>query len=106
MDAATRVLVKTTLQRTKSILSTSGRWTKGAMAKDSIGNHAEPTSPEACKWCLSGAVVAAAPTKEAADQTLVVIRNVAGRNVVSFNDDPNTGFWNVRSVLEKADAQV
>lgn len=43
------------IQRVRTILSSFERWTDGPSASNSKGEPCFPDSPEAVKWCISGA---------------------------------------------------
>lgn len=44
------------LKEIQKLLSKPDRWTKEALARDSMGRTVSPTAPSATCWCLSGAV--------------------------------------------------
>jgi hypothetical protein len=44
------------LMKALDIIDVPGQWTKGAMAKDMMGNEVFPDDTNACKWCSIGAL--------------------------------------------------
>lgn len=50
----------TLLERAVDILSDPTRWTNRVMARDKGGNEVQPSSAQACQWCVLGALYKAA----------------------------------------------
>jgi hypothetical protein len=48
-----------TLKRVRGIIDTPEKWCQGFDAVDAHGNMVHPTSPDACRRCIWGAVIAA-----------------------------------------------
>lgn len=46
------------LQKARDLIADESRWTHGKYARDALGEDVEPTSPEACKFCALGALLA------------------------------------------------
>ena len=72
---------------------TKARWTKGSMAKDAGHRSMDPNAPEACRWCLSGAVDLCYPdVEENCDVRMKIDRYLSclylGEliNITRFND--------------------
>ena len=69
-------------------------WCQNAPARNSVGMKVPATSPNACEWCASGAINAAAT--EAIDHRVLrsikirhafnLLREVIGKDIVEFND--------------------
>ena len=55
MSAYRNTVVKI-LRRTRDLIKEESSWIKGFPAVDKSGNDVKPTDPEACRWCLTGAV--------------------------------------------------
>jgi hypothetical protein len=49
----------------RNLLADKSRWITGGLAEDAQGNTVFPRAPEACKFCLVGAVVHVLGTKSA-----------------------------------------
>jgi len=45
------------LKAARTLIEKPENWTQGEMARDSGGCNAAPKSPDACRWCLAGAVI-------------------------------------------------
>lgn len=100
------------------ILADERRWTRGAHAKDADGIAVDPCAPEACAWCLEGAVLAAVPrltnrdplatyASASAIHAMVqevrrIKRNSNVQSVYDWNDDRFTRHADVLSVARKA----
>lgn len=109
MDEGTRVLAKTAIQRARRLLSSPSRWTKGAEAKDQYGVPVGEKSPEACQWCLRGALRAVSingdyePARKAVES---VLTEKGFTGLPHFNDSYNTKYHQVVQVLDEADARL
>ena len=44
------------LKKARDLLSDSSRWTWNLWARNKDGAYASPASPDACQWCLTGAL--------------------------------------------------
>jgi len=98
----------------RELLSSPGKWCKDEMAKNVDGDDVDEFHPEACQWCLLGAIgVVYGPTwtpqyDEAKRKVLKVLRSrrLASRDCLAptstFNDAPTTDFPLLRSVIEEA----
>jgi hypothetical protein len=111
---AERVLAKTTVQRVAQLLSKPERWTKNHSALKADGVPVDPQNPEACAWCLSGALDAMKINGSAdpagfykAHKTITqVITDRGFSSIPSFNDAHDTTLEDVQEVLEEADARI
>ena len=54
-DSTTKIL-----EEARSIIEDKKNWTKGSIALDAKGRDVWASSPQACRWCVSGAIVRAA----------------------------------------------
>lgn len=45
----------------RELLHDPERWTKYAPARNERNEHVKPTDPQACRWCLMGAIAHFAP---------------------------------------------
>lgn len=56
VNCAQMVKVSDILERAANRLDKPGAWMKGALASDRNGYIVDPQSPQACAWCLAGAI--------------------------------------------------
>jgi hypothetical protein len=57
MDRQTKLLVATTLAGVAELLSSPDRWTKGTNGRTKDGEITDWHAPDACKFCLNGALL-------------------------------------------------
>ena len=87
-------------------------WTQHVVARTVEGEPVLATSPDACYYCASGAVIAVAPPGEIVDSVLHVLNKVLAGNgyqqsdIISFNDAPTTTPEKMLGVFDKAIAAV
>jgi hypothetical protein len=110
MEEATRVLAKTTVQRTLNLLSDPSRWTKHVSALDEGGSSVNPRSEKAACWCLSGALEAASFDTNgqltANSKLTQAVRDRGYVSVPAFNDSADTSHADVIDVLSEVDARL
>ena len=110
MDETTRVLAKTAIRRARNLLSDPKRWTKGSDAQKAFTREAiDPKNPEACQWCLRGALKAVALNGDygpASTAVLDVLNERGFKSIPGFNDSYNTKHSDVLRVLDEADARL
>jgi hypothetical protein len=41
----------------RDLLADPSRWIKGKVAQNATGDARNPDDPDACKWCMNGALV-------------------------------------------------
>ena len=100
------------LQKTRRLIDKPEYWVKGVFAQDADWGEVQPTSPEACSFCLLGALSAACkggPEARRSRASYLVHRAldefVADGEVVSivaFNDNPNTYHDDVLACVDRA----
>ena len=79
-------------------------WCQGAYAKNAIGENVEPTSPNACSFCIVGLLHATYPVWKV-HPLLQNLRNhsrIMGR-VPEWNDHPSRTKEEVLTVLKELD---
>jgi hypothetical protein len=92
------------------LLDSPEKWTQGSHARSASGDERGANDADACRWCIAGAF-----RKCYSDdfglytpEGLAAIKRVRGlvleNDLVSWNDDPNRTFEQVREALIKADA--
>lgn len=88
------------LQAARELLSDESRWTKRSYARDVNGHPCSAKSPDACKWCLLGAIQATrvSPFSMAADAVEALI----GYQVDVFNDACYRKHTEVLQLIDKA----
>lgn len=96
----------------KDLLTDESKWTKLSFARDIDGNPVEPTSPEACCWCLVGALYKC--KEEGTNNSYEAMLKMGyeiderfnGWNSALFswyNDYPERTFEEVKALIEKLD---
>ena len=104
----------TILKDTRKLLS-KGRWIKGESAKNQLGEVVTAASPEACQWCLHGAIIRSTVDNdamaihrsgfsEAVQDVENAITEITGLKLMipNFNDAERTTWQDVVAVLDKA----
>lgn len=88
-------------------------WTKGTLARDATGNSVPFDSPDACKWCLSGAFCKVYGKHNANifnSKFMKMVEVVKGRFpgnlnfglITNFNDDRKTTFNDIVNIVREA----
>jgi hypothetical protein len=84
-------------------------WCQGSLAKDSQGAPIDENDPNACQWCLIGAIRASVFKRGIRDNYFVdyiygyiwrhtIVKPHGG--IASYNDSPNTTHQSVLAVLD------
>jgi hypothetical protein len=93
--------------KAKDLLSDSSRWTRGASARDGRGKQCGIYSPDAVRYCILGALLAAYDGWQLA-AAVDAVREAIGDNgqlsIEAWNDNYDRTFDEVRRVIELADA--
>ena len=97
-----------------TLLSEPDKWTKGALARDKQGDAIGVEVPDACKWCLLGAIRLAFKGKpqftclDELEAFKVLVGEEGGVvfSVSAFNDAPPTTFAMVKTRLAAASATL
>ena len=77
------------LEAVRNLISDERHWTKGQYARDERGKSVHPSSPTACKWCLTGAIDRAIDKDEDKQLAELYIRTTAAygyESLAVFND--------------------
>lgn len=112
------------LEMTRDILSGPDKWTKGTFARDTTGEVADPSGPNAACFCIGGALLRARDIRieqvnklvpkdaysevwdqydNAFNETVFFLSALAGSaSVAAFNDDKGTTFADVDNLLDLA----
>ena len=109
--------IKQLLSQARDLISEPGHWTKRVLARNAKGEAISPTSPDACSWCIIGALVKVSGSEELAQEALPAIGNairsefphLASFSITDFNDGSFNRFRNhseVVRVLDKAIEQA
>lgn len=111
-------LAATILESALFVLSDEDNWTQGADTRNAYNELVPEYSPAACKFCISGAISAAAlatnsgyraPARSLAEEWVVrAIGSVTGVEsfIQNFNDRASTTHKDVVEVLERAIAHA
>jgi hypothetical protein len=100
MDEVTKVLI-----RVRKRLSNPEAWTKHSKAKDRYGAAVGYNSPEACSWCLLGAIQRESADSRQDDHVIYRMRSFIradrrDRFLVSINDNPRTTHQDILKWLD------
>ena len=104
-----------TLKAARELISVPGNWNKRAFALDWNRNWCDPRSPEACSWCIDGALqaVVASWGEDGNDETIVLhyllmdaAEDEGYPDYPSFNDDPDTTHGDVMKFLDGVIAEL
>lgn len=129
MTATTETSAVDLLRKAREILSTEDRWTRDVWARSAESRHlgcdvetdsVEPTDPAACRWCLTGAVYAAAgmrtdaaPVPEpvaaalhALDRQVDALAPGVELGVESYNDSDDTTLADIHALIDRAVARL
>ena len=113
IEFETKEVVNNTLQvlfETDKILNSPEKWTQGHPAECEFGETVDVDSPEACKFCLTGAYVLAR-NKVMGDEfngitnlALLTIRKTLkemgkGDSLTGYNDNPDTTYYDIKNLL-------
>lgn len=94
------------------LLDKPEKWTQGFIARDESSNPTAPLDDYAVCWCLLGALDKCYPrhylevrkiNKTTECRLSEAIRKKYSKSLVQFNDNPNTTFDQVRSILLELD---
>ena len=76
-----------TLEAAKSLIANPHKWAREAMAYDRKGNEVKPEDPEACRFCMVGALRRVSQTSADFEQCIRALRNACqGQSIFTFND--------------------
>jgi hypothetical protein len=100
-------LVLEILTATRALLSRPERWTQRAYARDGAGQPVCNHEPEACCWCLSGAVARTSRAYSAkylslAYQAIYAAAGVEMGGLIDWNDAPGRTHADVIAMLDAA----
>lgn len=107
------------LQEARELIESPMQWTQRRFARSSNGNGVDPLAPNACTFCLDGAlrrVIARHFDQNSYasthDQLTALIEQELPNpmspdgNIVSFNDDPRTQHADVLALIDRAIAEI
>jgi hypothetical protein len=101
------------LKAVRELISDPKNWIRGDLAVDLQNTPVDPEAPEACKFCLMGAILRVSPRPgvivRASPLIDIIYRFLPESNykqITKFNDDPMTTHQNVLAVLDQAIAKV
>lgn len=87
------------------LIDSHEKWCKGLNARDAAGNAVNSDSPEACEWCVWGAICKCYPNYVERGQAINKLSAVVGTPYVAtcWNDLEETTYEDFRTAVEKAD---
>lgn len=94
-----------TLTAAREKIANPGRWTQRSYAKNAKGEHVDPASPAACKWCADGAVWAVRPVAPAYKLATAVLDILSGQGSAAVFNDSHT-HAEVLALFDKAIASL
>lgn len=108
-DGPTHAQLRACLQGARALIKIG--WTKGTWARDRAGRAVMEDDPEACCWCLSGALREAGGRinglmSRTTVEALVRISREVGEPIAHWNDDHDRRVEEVLSVLDRAIASL
>lgn len=75
------------LEKVRELLSDPSHWSRGAWARDAAGKACEPNSPDACSFCLSGAMMRLGGADwQAISEAAWAVEKVTGEAAYQFSD--------------------
>lgn len=89
--------------KVRDLLTDESKWTKGVFASTANGRRAAFCESDAVRFCLLGAITRCYPYTERHVAIDRVASQLSGRGIAEWNDDKNTTFADVRSLVEKLD---
>lgn len=100
------------MEELNKLFSDASKWTQRDLARDINGKHVDPKSRSAKYWCLEGGVIKILPKYHVDERTYlrllgILTFNLGGpnnkvKNVICFNDAPDTTFEQVKQLIEKS----
>lgn len=97
------------LHRLRTFLHDPSVWIKHEFALDSEGYAVDPRSPEACSWCLSGAILCVTYETELPCEPSSLsteIHRLFDSDIATFNDDPTTTHSDILSLIDRTIAGI
>lgn len=113
MTDALPVAISAVLRRAAELIEKPENWIKGNLALDRLRHPVAETDPAACRFCLTGAIGAAAgelgvaqwPAMVALDRTLRTVKRthrIGFDRIVTFNDHEATTHAQALDLLKRA----
>jgi hypothetical protein len=96
------------LQKARALLEQPEGWTRGVLARDSLGRSAPVTSDDACSFCMNGAIIRAAGGFGDAAwlRACRAVEKAAGGDNIGFNDNPRRKHADVLAAFDRAIAAL
>jgi hypothetical protein len=99
-DAAERIALLIQLRAARKLLEQPGVWTKGPDARNGAGEFTKPTDMDAVHFSLDGALRHV--NGGALGPAYKLLKDIVGKNVFDFNDDPRTKLTDILNLLDSA----
>lgn len=98
--------VKDLLKEARARIDRRDHWTKNVLARDAFNQPIHATDPEACKFCIVGALNAGDPDAEVKGRAQYLLTKalpyVGNEGLTSFNDGVYTTHKDILSLFDKA----
>lgn len=78
------------------------RWTRKQYARDNKGYPVMTRDPYATSFCLAGGLIRLYDNLDERDKNEAKLRQVTGRSLTAFNDDPATTIQDIQRVVRQA----
>ena len=95
----------------KELISNPKKWTTKYWAKNEAGESVSTSAPEACQWCSWGALMKVQDGSNLTEAYQTLEDAIGGisrgsswksKNMVTFNDDPDTTHADVMAAFDRA----
>jgi hypothetical protein len=86
----------------RELFSDESKWTKYDFARDSKGRPVTSDAPQACRWCLLGAIIKCYPGDEKFKVIHTLVEHL-GPSIPHWNDRNSTTFKNVVDLVARLD---
>jgi hypothetical protein len=91
--------------KVQELLSSEDRWCRVHLAMNKDGKATAPNDPDACRWCLLGALLRCGATPYWEQIAAVIKKRTGGKDMSLsiYNDAPDRTFEDIKSLLQEAD---
>lgn len=93
--------------RIAEFLADPERWTQRALARDASGTCVRPLAPEACRWCLVGALIVCYPDDrerwEVVEKLMHAVFGASGMSLTFWNDSPDRTHAEILALVTEED---
>ncbi len=87
----------------RELLTDETKWTQGQAARTITGEATSATGESAVRWCLLGAIMKCYGHSYSVQLDVELLLRSTVNGIVTYNDDPNREFEEVKALVEKLD---